>query len=590
MPDRGGPVHVATTKRVHKGKAYYTHLLRRTYREGGKVKHQTLGNISHLPPQVIDIIRGALKGQTYLPASEAFEVVRSLPHGHVAAVLGTWRKLEMDRLISTSPSRVRDMVTAMVISRIIDPTSKLATCRGLKEQTRLSTLGEALCVEGIDEDDLYEAMDWLVGEQPRIEGELAKRHLADGCLVLYDVTSTYYTGNHCSLAKFGHSRDRKKGFPQILIGLLCTKEGCPVAVEVFDGNRGDPKTLGSQIAKIQGRFGIKRVVMVGDRGMITQARIDKELSRVEGWDWITVLRAVEVGSIVREGEMQLSLFDERDLVEITSSRYPRERLIACRNPLLAKERARKREALLEATGKDLEKIALATRREKRQLKGEAAIGLRVGKVIDRYKVGKHFKVEIGEEGLHYERDEAKIAGEAALDGIYIVRTSVPQEAMSAEEAVGAYKSLSMVEQAFRSLKSVDLKVRPIYHRLADRVRAHVFICMLAYYVEWHMRQALSPLIFGEEDKADRKRESIVCAAERSDKAKAKAQTKRTQEGYPVHSFHTLLRDLATIAKNSIQPKGSVSDDADKKPTFDLLTTPTPLQRRAFELLGVPLKV
>ena len=585
MPDRSGPVHVATTKRVHKGKTYYTHLLRRTYRQGGKVKHQTLGNISHLPPDVIDMIRGSLKGQTYVPASQTLEVLRSLPHGHVAAVLGTWHKLGMDRVISASPSRQGDLVTALVVSRVIDPASKLATCRGLKEQTRLSTLGEALSLDGIDEDDLYGAMDWLLGEQPRIEKELARRHLADGCLVLYDVTSTYYTGNHCSLAKFGYSRDKKKGFAQILIGLLCTKEGCPVAVEVFEGNMGDPKTLGVQIGKIRERFGIQRVVMVGDRGMITQARIDKELSGA-GLDWITVLRAVEVGSIVKEGDIQLSLFDERDMVEITSSLYPGERLIACRNPLLAQERARKREALLQATERELGKIALATGRKNRPLKGEAAIGLRVGRVINRYKVGKHFKVEIGEAGFHYGRDEARIAEEAALDGVYVVRTSVAREALSAEETVEAYKSLSMAEQAFRSLKSVDLKVRPIYHRLADRVRAHVFICMLAYYVEWHMRRALSPLLFAEEDKAGRQRESIVRAAERSERAKAKAQTKRTQEDYPVHSFQSLLRDLATIAKNRVQPKGT----ADNQATFDLLTTPTTVQRRAFELLGVTLKL
>jgi len=587
---RNGAVHVATINCARKGKVYQTHLLRRTYRENGKVKHQTLGNISYLPPHIIDLIKGALRGQTYVPCSEAFEVIRSLPHGHVAAVLGSLRKLDMGSLLATRPSRQRDLVMAMVVSRVIDPCSKLATCRALADETRFTTLGESLNLGELDEDELYQAMDWLVARQGWIEQKLAKRHLTNGSLILYDLTSTYYTGNHCSLARFGHDRDGKKRFPQILWGLLCNREGCPVAVEVFEGNVADSKTLSSQIRKTRERFGLERIVVVGDRGVITEARIREELSPVDGVDWISALRAPAIRALAQQGAIQLSLFDERDLAEITSPEYPGERLIACRNPLLAEERARKREELLQATEKELNKIAVATRREKRRLVGKEQIGLRVGKVLNRYKVGKHFKLEITEEGFSYERATEKIAAEAALDGIYVIRTSVPAERLNVEDTVRAYKDLSTVERAFRSLKTVDLKVRPIHHRLADRVRAHVLLCMLAYYVEWHMRRSLATILFDEEERevAEALRNSVVSPARRSPKSQRKAQRKRTDEGDPVHSFQTLLKDLSTIVKNRVHLKMSPDDDPGRVPEFDTLTTPTPLQRRAFDLLEIPL--
>lgn len=588
MPNRDGPVHVASINSTRHGKVYQCHLLRRTYRDGGKVRHQTLGNISHLPPHIIDLIKGALRGETYVPSSAVFDVVRSLPHGHVAAVLGTLRKLDGEHLLATRPSRRRDLVVAMIVSRIIDPCSKLATCRGLRDQTRFTSLGEILGLGSVDEDDLYGAMDWLVARQHHIERKLAKRHLTNGSLVLYDVSSTYYTGRHCPLAKLGHNRDRKKGFPQILFGLLCNGEGCPIAVEVFEGNVADPKTLSSQIDKVRRRFGLERVVLVGDRGMITEARIREELSSVEGLQWISALRGPAIQALVQKGAIQLSLFDQRDLAEITSPDYPGERLIVCRNPLLAEERARKREDLLQATEKELDKIVAATQRDKRRLKGKGKIGLRVGKVLNRYKVGKHFKLEIIEEGFSYQRDTEKIATEAALDGVYVIRTSVPADTLNAEETVRRYKDLSAVEQAFRSLKTVDLKVRPIYHRLSDRVRGHILLCMLAYYVEWHMRRLLAPMLFGDEEQevAEALRESVVSPARRSPKAERKAQTKRTANGELVHSFQSLLKDLATIVKNRMQQKIPIVGNAGNAPEFNTVTIPTPLQRRAFDLLGV----
>lgn len=568
---------------------YQTHLLRRTYRESGKVKHQTLGNISYLPPHIIELIKGALQGETYVPCSEAFEVVRSLPHGHVAAVLGSLYKLEMERLLATRPSRERDLVMAMVVSRIIDPCSKLATCRGLADDTRFTSLGESLHLGEVDEEELYQAMDWLVARQGWIERKLAKRHLRDGSLILYDLTSTYYTGDHCSLAKFGHNRDGKKRFPQVLWGLLCNGEGCPVAVEVFEGNVADSKTLASQIRKTRERFGLERVVVVGDRGVITEAQIRKELSPVDGLDWISALRAPAIRALAQAGAIQLSLFDERDLAEITSPEYPGERLIACRNPLLAEERTRKREELLQATERELDKIAAATKRPRRKLTGKERIGLRVGKILNLYKVGKHFKLEITDEGFSYERATGKIAAEAALDGIYVIRTSVPAEGLNAENTVRAYKDLSKVERAFRSLKTVDLNVRPIRHRLADRVRAHILLCMLAYYVEWHMRRSLASILFDEEERevAEALRNSVVCPARRSPKSQRKAQRKRTDDGDPVHSFQTLFKDLATIVKNRVHLK-TVPDGPGSLSEFDTVTIPTPSQRRAFDLLGVPL--
>ena len=590
MPRREGAIHVHITRRHYKGKTYKNVLLRRSYREGGKVKKETLGNITHLPDPIIDLIQGALAGESYLPASDAFEILRSLPHGHVAAALGTLRKIGLERALASRPSKQRDLVVAMIVARLLDPASKLATARGLSAETASSSLSHVLGLWGqdgsakeISEEDLYEALDWLGVRQGRIEKKLAARHLpADAqetAPALVDVTSSYYTGAHCTLAAFGHSRDGKKGYPQIVYALLCSKEGCPVAVEVFEGNTGDPATLGPQLEKLRGRFGLERLLVVGDRGLVTGTRIDKEL-RPMRFDWLTALKAPAVQKLARQGRVPLSLFDEQDLAEITSPDYPGERLILCRNPLLAAERSRKRQALLEATEAELEKIAQATRRERRPLRGEAAIGLKVGRVIDRYKVAKHFVLAISEERFTYRRDEEQIAKEAILDGLYVLRTSVEAKAYNATEVVRAYKSLSKVERAFRSLKNL-LKVRPIHHRLEERVRAHVFLCMLAYYLEWHMRQALRPVLFDEDDPqaADQARPSIVGPAQRSPSAKRKAASKRTSENHPVHSFETLLNDLSTLCLNTIEAKGTQTQ-------FSMLTQPTSVQNRAFELLDV----
>lgn len=559
-------------------------LLRQSYREGGKVRKRTLANLSKLPDEAVEGLKILLKGGTAIDKlEEAFEIIRSRPHGHVAAVLGTLRKLELEQLIGSQRSRERDLVVAMIVARVIDPSSKLATARGLNPETCASTLGELLGVASANEDELYAAMDWLLEQQVYIETRLAQRHLEDGTLVLYDVSSTYFEGETCPLAQFGYSRDRKKGKLQIVFGLLCNAQGIPVAVEVFEGNTGDPSTLATQIEKVRHRFGLKRVVFVGDRGLITEARINEELKNIEGLDWITALRAPQIRQLVEQEYLQLSLFDQQDLAEIQSPDYPGERLIACRNPLLAAERARKREALLQATEQELNKVVAATNREKRPLKGAAAIGLRVGKVLNRFKMAKHFHLEITDNSFRYQRHSENIAAEAALDGLYVIRTSVSDKLFDSQETVRAYKSLSTVERAFRSYKTVDLKVRPICHRLANRVRAHIFLCMLAYYVEWHLRNALAPMLFDDEDKATVQalRKNVVSPAPRSDKAKNKVQKKRTTDDLPVHSFQTLLNDLATIVKNRVQP-----NLPGESVTFDKITCPTPLQQKAFDLLGV----
>jgi len=507
-----------------------------------------------------------------------------MPHGHVAAVLGTLKKLGLHKLIASRHCRERDLVVAMIVERVIDPCSKFSTSRTLRSETSTNTLGEILAVGDTDEDDLYDAMDWLVKRQEKIEQGLAKKHLGEGSMILYDLTSTYFEGRTCPLAKFGHSRDGKRGKLQIVFGLLCSREGIPVGVEVFEGNTSDPKTLASQIKKIRELFGIKRVVLVGDRGMITRTRIDDDIRDVDGMDYITALRFSQIGKLVDEGSLQMSLFDKRDLVEIESPEYPGERLIACRNPLLADERARKREELLEATEKELDKIVAATYREKRALSGADKIGLRVGKVPGKFKVGKHFITKITDESFDYERDMERIAREASLDGIYIIRTTVGKKEMSGEEVVRSYKSLSNVERAFRSLKTVDMKVRPIHHRKPNRVRAHVFLCMLAYYVEWHMRKALAPILFDDDDpeRGEQLRSSIVAPAQRSTKARRKARAKRTDDGYPVMSFQSLLKNLSTITKNTHQPKMV------ELPVFDKIKIPTPLQQHALDLLTVRL--
>ncbi len=564
-------------------------LLRESYREGGRVKNRTLANLSAWPPARIAALRQLMRGQLLsgaTPLAEAFEIVRSRPHGHVAAGLGTARRLELDRLLAPRPLRARHLVLAMVVDRLLDPRSKLATARALDPETLTSTLGEVLGLGRADADALYAAMDWLLPQQARIEQALARRHLTDGSLVLYDVTSTSFEGRKCPLARYGHSRDGRRDTLQILFGLLTNGEGCPVAVEVFAGNVGDPKTLPAQIQKLRTRFGIARVVLVGDRGMLTEARLRADLQPIEGLDWITALRAPAIQALVTSGAIQLSLFDQQDLAEITHPDYPGERLIVCKNPFLAEERARKRRELLEATERDLAAITAATQRARRPLRGQARIALRVGKVLGRSKVGKPFTLEITDSSLRVTRDAAAIAREAALDGVYVLRTSLDAARLPTAEAVRSYKRLAQIERAFRSLKTVDLKVRPIHHRLADRVRAHVFLCMLAYYVEWHMRRALAPMLFDDDDPAagEALRRSVVAPAQRSPRAKAKALTKRTAEGTPVHSFQTLLADLATLTQNRVQPK------APGTPAFEMLATPTPLQQRAFELLGVSPRV
>ena len=558
-------------------------LLRESYREGGKVQKRTLANLTHWPPEVVEGLRGILKGGGVIEGcGEGFEIVRSLPHGHVAAVLGTLRKLGLEKLIASRRCRERDLVAALIVARIIDPRSKLAMARGLAEETAFTTLGEALEIVGADENDLYGAMDWLLVRQERIESALAARHLGNGTLVLYDVTSSYFEGKTCPLAQYGHNRDGKKGKAQIVFGLLCDVTGRPVAIEVFEGNTGDPSTLAGEIEKIRSRFRLKRIVLVGDRGLITEARLREDVKPLAGLDWITALRAPAIRQLVKKGSLQLSLFDERDLAEITSPDYPGERLIVCRNPFLAEERRRKRQELLEATERDLKKIVAAVSRQRRPLRGKGEIAMRVGKGLNRFKVGKHFVLFITDDSFSYQRDTARIEAEAVLDGFYVIRTSVPASTLGAEQTVRAYKGLSRAERAFRSLKTVDLKVRPIYHRLADRVRAHVFLCMLAYYVEWHMHEALAPILFDDDDRpaGEALRNSVVAPARRSPRADHKASIKRTQDDYPVHSFQTLLADLATIVKNRIQPRSPGA------PTFDKVTKPTPLQRRALRLLGL----
>ena len=555
-------------------------LVRQSWREGGKSRKRTLANISHWPPAKVDLLSRVLKGETLVSPEQALHISRSLSHGHLAAVLGTLRRLGVDKLICRTRNRQRDLAVAMIVARVLDPRSKLATARGFRRETASSSLGEVLELSSADEDDLYAAMDWLLRRQPRIENALAKRHLGEDSLVLYDLTSTYFEDRKCPLAQLGKSRDERPGNLQIVFGLLTNAEGCPVAVEVFKGNTGDPVTVAAPVSKLRGRFSLKQLVLVGDRGMITSARIRQDLKPVPGIEWITALKSVQVEKLVTDGALQLSLFDKRDLAEITHPAYPGERLIACLNPLLAEERKRKRRELLAATEKKLDKVVARTRRPKRPLRGSKEIALEAGKLLGRSKMSKHFKLRIEEGHFSYERDQVKIDREAALDGVYVIRTSLPAERSSSEDTVRCYKSLAVVERAFRSLKSIDLKVRPIHHRLEGRVRAHVSLCLLAYYVEWHMRRALAPILFDDDDPeaAQAQRLSVVAPAQRSVRAQRKAMSKRTDDGLPVHNFQTLLADLGTIAKNQVW-MGEQS--------FQMATTPTELQQRAFDLLQIP---
>ena len=531
-------------------------LLREDHREGSKVVKKTLANLTKWPTHVVEGLRVLIKGGSVAELDEdSFAIARSLPHGHVAAVLSVLKRLGLHQLIASRSSSKRDLVVAMIVARIIDPQSKLATARGFRQETLFSSLAQECRLGSLDEDDLYEAMDWLLDRQCRIEDKLASRHLQQGTFVLYDLTSTWDEGRTCSLAKLGHPRDKHKGKLQVEFGLLCDIQGRPVAVEVFEGNTGDPATVAGQIQKIRQRFGLERVVIVGDRGMLTEARIRDEFKGVAGLDWISALRGPAIKKLLENKDFTMSLFDDRDMAEITSPDYPGERLMVCRNPLLAEDRRRTREELLKATEKVLEPITAATRRKRNPLRGKKDIALRAGKIINKYKVGKHFKLTITYANFKYERKEEQIRAEAALDGFYVVRTSVTAECISPENAVATYKRLSVVERAFRCMKTVDMKVRPIFHRLEKRVRAHIFLCTLAYYVEWEMRQLWAPILFDDEDHelAQPQRTSVVAPAERSAKAKRKAASKRTDDGMPVHSFRTLLKDLATITKNQIQP-------------------------------------
>lgn len=584
MNSKRGKLRVEIVKKKYKGKVYTSVLLRCSYREDGKVKHETLANLTQLPPDVIDFIRRRLSGELDENAPQSsFEIVRSLPHGNVAAVLQTAKKLGLENLLASRPCRQRDLIMALIVGRILSPRPKLSTTVGLKAETAKHTLAEELRLGDVDVHQLYAAMDWLAERQTRIENKLAKKHLKDGQLVLFDVSSSYYTGRKSELIKHGYSRDHRKDRPQIVYGLLCDADGRPIAIEVFPGNTSDPLTFTQIVARARKRFGINRIVFVGDRGMITSARINEDLRGVEGLDWISALRSEGIRKLREADAIQLSLFDKQDLAEVTSEHFPGERLIVCRNPALADQRARKREELLKATEEKLKPIRLATLRTCNPLCGEQKISLRVGKVIGKHKMAKHFDLTITESSFTFTRNEERIQEEAALDGLYAVRSSVDKQQMNAEQVVETYKSLAKVERAFRCMKTVDLSLRPIYHHNEDRIRAHVFICMLAYYVEWHMRERLRAVLFADNDRssAAASRESIVAPAQRSESAKRKDGNRRTDDGHPVQSFHDILKDLGTLCRNRIR----ISEyDAE----YDKLTNPTPYQQHVLGLLGVAL--
>lgn len=575
-------LRVETVKKTVKGKVYTSVLLRCSFRKDGKVKHETLGNLTQLPPDVIEFIQRRLSGELEENAPHAsFEIIRSLPHGNVMAVLQTAKQLGLENLLASRPCRERDLIMALIVARVLSPRSKLSTNTALNAETAKHTLAEELELGEVDVHQLYAAMDWLVERQTRIENKLAKKHLQDGHLVLFDVSSSYYTGHQSPLIKHGYSRDHRSDRPQIVYGLLCDREGRPIAIEVFPGNTADPPTFTQIVARARQRFGITRIVFVGDRGMITSARINEDLRGVEGLDWISALRSEGIRQLRAAGAIQLSLFDKQDLAEVTSEHFPGERLVVCRNPALAEQRARKRNELLKATEAQLEPIRLATLRQRNPLRGEKEIGLRVGKVIDQHKMAKHFDLTITAKSFAYTRREAAIREEAALDGLYVVRSSVDKQQMNSEQVVETYKSLAKVERAFRCLKTVDLSLRPIYHRNDDRIRSHVFLCMLAYYVEWHMREKLRPVLFADDDQeaAAAARASIVAPAQRSESAKRKDAHRRTADDYPVQSFHDILADLGTLCRNRIRIPEFDSE-------FDKLTLATPYQAHVLALLGV----
>ncbi|MGH8681091.1 MAG: IS1634 family transposase [Burkholderiales bacterium] len=573
MPARTGTAHVVTTTRTYKDRTYRTHLLRRSYREGGAVKNETLGNLSHLPEALIEIIRRALQGETFVALAHAFQISASRPHGHAQAVAAAMQRLGLASVIASKASRERERVLAMVAARILAPSPKLATTRWW----HTTTLAEDFGVADATEDDLYAAMDWLLARQDTIQKKLAARHLRAGSLVLYDLSSSYFEGSTCPLAKLGYNRDGRKGLLQVNYGLLSDVRGCPVAVSVYEGNVADSQTLLPEVQRLRQAFGLEQLVIVGDRGMISSKAIG-EMRVCEGIGWISALKSASIRALVEQGQLQLGLFDERNLLELNSPDYPGERLVACRNRELAALRAHKREALLAATERNLEKIK--ARVDAGRLGAREEIGLRVGQVINQYRVAKHFELAIGESTFSFARQHERIAAEAALDGIYIIRTSVGQAQMDAPECVRSYKSLAQVERAFRSLKTIDLKVRPIHHHLADRVRAHIFLCMLAYYVEWHLREAWRELMFADTDQAAKATRDPVAPAKRSNAALAKVASHTLEDGTPAHSFATLLGELATIVRNTCRTPNARGD----APTFELLTTPTAKQKRALELV------
>jgi Transposase DDE domain len=554
-------------------------LLREGWREGNKTRQRTLANLSDWPPAKIETFRRLLQDEPLVSPHDLFTTQKSLSHGHVEAVLAIIRKLELERLISSQPCRERDLVVAMMVQRLIAPVSKLATTR-LWHST---TLAEELGVAEASEDDLYAAMDWLGERQERIEKKLGARHLREGGLVLYDVSSSFYEGHRCPLAQFGHDRDGKKGLPIIVYGVMTNGEGCPVAVSVYAGNTGDPTTVAEQVEKLRERFGLERVVMVGDRGMLTQPQIEK-LKLHPGWGWITALTSTAIRQLVEQGALQLSLLDEKNLAEISAPEYGGERLMVCHNPMLEEQRRRKRQALLEATEKSLQKISKEVVRRKRKPLPAAAIGMKVGKVLGRYKMGKHFACTIGEGSFVWSRRAESITQEEKLDGIYVLRTSEPVERLSAEETVRSYKSLAEVERAFRCLKGIDLLVRPIRHRTEERVPAHIFLCVLAYYVEWHLRRAWAPLLFEDEERWEqRQHRDPVLTAGPSASAQRKKHSHETADGLPVHSFETLMAELASRARVTYALKPRKQDEKSNL-TFQQVPEPTPVQARAYELV------
>jgi transposase len=567
-------LYVAHIKREYKDKVYESHLLRRSYRDGKKVKQKTIANISPLPETLREIIEKSLKGEIFLPATGAIEIFKSRSHGHVAAVKKVFEDLGMDTLISPVSSRERDLVKAMIISRIIKPQTKLATTRSWHD----STLAELLNIEDADEDELYNAMDWLVKKQPLIEKKLSDRHLKKSSIALYDVSSSYYEGSCCTLAAYGYNRDRKKGKCQITYGLIVDSQGRPISVQVYEGSKSDTKTVDDQIKKLKEQFGLEHFIFAGDRAMITQARVEN-LKRLGGIDWISALRSSSIKKLVESGDLQLSLFDEQDIAEITSDDYPGERLIVCKNPYLARERAQKRDVLLAKTEEALS--GLARRVAAGKLKEEAKIGQALGRVANKYKMAKHFKFNVARERFSYSRIKEKIENEASLDGIYVIRTSVPKEKLSSGDVVSSYKRLSLAERAFRTLKGMDLKIRPIHHRVEERVRAHIFICMLSYYLEWHLRDAWKSLLFDDEHPSGHQGGSPVLPAIRSEAAANKANTKKLPDGSAVHSFNTLISKLGAVVLNDARIPA-----IPKIPSFTIITKPDFTQKKALDLVGL----